>query len=79
MNTLTFENEVDVKKNGKTVYFGKDISGYLVKSAQILERSKKYLIIEVDDKEKVAEEIKKAAGIYENQYKPPGIQYLQEL
>ncbi len=33
MNTLTFENEVEIKKNGKTVYFGKDISGYLVKSA----------------------------------------------
>ncbi len=26
--SLTFENEVEIKKNGKTVYFGRDISGY---------------------------------------------------
>ena len=32
MGSLAFSNKVEIKKNGKTVYFGKDISGYLVKS-----------------------------------------------
>ena len=31
MGNLAFENEVKVKEKGKTVYFAKDISGYLIK------------------------------------------------
>ena len=32
MGNLAFENEVKVKEKGKTVYFAKDISGYLIKT-----------------------------------------------
>ena len=31
IGNLAFENEVKVKEKGKTVYFAKDISGYLIK------------------------------------------------
>lgn len=32
MDTLTSENSVKIKENGKTVYFANDISGYLIKN-----------------------------------------------
>ena len=31
IGNLAFENEVKVKEKGKTVYYAKDISGYLIK------------------------------------------------